>query len=1044
MQISPHLTNIVRLIANNNTVSIVAPTGSGKSVGVPAAVAASGARCFVMVPTRTAAISLAEYQRVLQKAANTDVDVNKLVGYAAEGNINYGPETLIAYITGGHARRKMLSYFSGGTANPIDFCDVLMVDEVHSGSLDTTIVISLWMRAAASGVLVPRLVIASATPVPMTIVPPPAVYTVEIPAFPIEIRYLDHHIDIDDPSGALYSEAAVITSDIHLKTDVNTGHILVFAPGSAEVESIASTLTEIIKKTASDKIATVIPAFGALKQEDIALIYKETAPNERKIVIATNIAEMSITIADVGYVVDTMVEKRAETSPSGGFRLTTHYISKDSAKQRAGRTGRTRPGICYRLCTEKVYKSLEEHRPPEIQRVPIYETVMELLDVGLNPEVIIQDLDKQRVTQAVQLLTRLGMVTSSPTGQVVTEMGHFAPKFHISVRNAAFLWKWIQAGYPVFPGIVTAVLIDSYGPSYFWIPRRKPDMSMEEYNVMIAEYKKKHFAKYLGYNDLETSLNMWHDLMEHSGGIRAPHRTIIKWARSNSINNKKIRELLNIVEQCVNASTRAGYEVQIAPFTTQGVMTAARPILLTAYSDNTFIHRRDITYFSPITKEEYRLDNRDAVNGLVENPPKGVIALATAEIKTQRGIFRVIGFAVDTDKDGLGRPIVERGPTLAPRGPRAIVRSRAEMAARPRPTQPMTNITEALDLLQGLTLGQEEPPTVVPPSLDREYTRYWYVKAMEDNITSQLSARQSYEALNSLERWLLALANITSSPDPIFSADKLRPDHPLSLIFVSELEKKRIPNAGTLVGICIALANKFLSLTNFESAPEPTRDGDTIVVGAYSRKLPPGRLDLLLQKGSLRDVGIVSLRYSCLLPRGQQWTLPLPIYDLMVNDYGVTVEGFSSPINSQIIAVNPNLNFCSLFLDTDQIFGSLGSFFNQQFDNVKIVVNPPFIEDIMNRMARFLTTTFSTATNLMCVCVVPAWTNAEFYRVLSNHPNLKLNLELAPLQHYYINSNDNNERINASFPSRMFVLSKGLPDLNYSELQAQVLNIYRR
>src|SRR5690606_10418607 len=151
----------------------------------------------------------------------------------------------IAYITGGHARRKMLSYFSGGTANPIDFCDVLMVDEVHSGSLDTTIVISLWMRAAASGVLVPRLVIASATPVPMTIVPPPAVYTVEIPAFPIEIRYLDHHIDIDDPSGALYSEAAVITSDIHLKTDVNTGHILVFAPGSAEVESIASTLTEI-------------------------------------------------------------------------------------------------------------------------------------------------------------------------------------------------------------------------------------------------------------------------------------------------------------------------------------------------------------------------------------------------------------------------------------------------------------------------------------------------------------------------------------------------------------------------------------------------------------------------------------------------------------------------------------------------------------------------------------------------------------------------------------------------------------------------------
>lgn len=1034
MQISSHLTNIVQLIANNNTVSIVAPTGSGKSVGIPAAIASSGASCFVMVPTRTAAISLAEYQRMLQKSANPEADVDALVGYAAEGNINYGDDTRIAYITGGHARRKMLSYFANGRANPIDFADVLMVDEVHSGSLDTTIVISLWMRAAASGVLVPRLVIASATPVPITIIPPPAVYTVEIPAYPIEIKYLDHHIDIDDASGALYSEAAIISSDIHTKTPVDTGHILIFAPGSAEVESITTTLTEILSKTPSDKIATIIPAFGALKQEDIALIYKETEPNERKIVIATNIAEMSITIADVGYVVDTMVEKRAETSPSGGFRLTTHYISKDSAKQRAGRTGRTRPGICYRLCTEEVYDSLEEHRPPEIQRVPIYETVMELLDVGLNPEVVIQDLDKQRVSQAVKLLSRLGMVD----GQIVTEMGHFAPKFHISVRNAAFLWNWIQAGYPVFPGIVTAVLIDSYGPSYFWIPRRKPDMSIDEYNTMIAEYKRKHFSKYLGYNDLETSLNMWHDLMNTSGGITTSHRTIIKWSRTNSINNKKIREVLNIIQQCVNAARREGYDVQIAPFTTQGVMTAARPLLLSVYSDTTFIHKRDIVYFSPITREEYRLDNRDSVNGLVENPPKGVIALATAEIKTQRGVFRVIGFAVDTDKDGLGRPITDRGPTLAPRGPRAIVRSRKELTTRPRTQEPMSDITEALDLLQGLALGQGEKE---PVSIDREYTRYWYVKAMEDNIVKQLSQRQSYEALNSLERWLVALANISSVPDPIFSREKLRSDHPVSLKFASELASKRIPNAGTIVGTCIAIATKFIELTNFESAPQPSRVEDKIVVGAYSRDLPSGRIDLLLQKGTLKDIAIMSLRYSCLLPRGQQWNLPYGIYELLVNKYGVTIEGFSSPINSQIISVNPELNFCSLFLDTDQVFGSLGSFFNQKLENVKLVLNPPFVEDIMNRMTRFLTASFNTAENLMCLCVVPKWDDAEFYQTLSDHPYLKLIVELAPQTYYYMNTND--DRINAPFASRMFLLSKGFPDINYTELQAEILDVYR-
>src|SRR5690606_5428832 len=137
-------------------------------------------------------------------------------------------------------------------------------------------------------------------------------------------------------------------------------------PGSAEVESVTASLQELLKDAIPGKTATIIPAFGALKQEDIAMIYKQTAPTERKIVIATNIAEMSITITDVGHVIDTMVEKRAETSQSGGFRLSTHYISKDSAKQRAGRTGRTRSGICYRLSTQERYESLEEHRPPEI------------------------------------------------------------------------------------------------------------------------------------------------------------------------------------------------------------------------------------------------------------------------------------------------------------------------------------------------------------------------------------------------------------------------------------------------------------------------------------------------------------------------------------------------------------------------------------------------------------------------------------------------------------------------------------------------------
>ena len=1050
MQIATHLPAIMRLIGANPVVSIVAPTGSGKSVAVPAAIASSGARCFVTVPTRTAAISLAEYQRTLQRNANPEINVNKFVGYAAEGNVNYGNDTYIAYVTGGHARRKMLKYFSKGIAAPMDFCDVLMVDEVHSGSVDTTIIISLWMKAASMGVQVPRLVVASATPVPMIIEPTPVVYTVELVAFPIQFVYINEDIDIDDPQGGLYVKAGELAYNIHKTTDINTGHILIFAPGSAEVEIIVAKLKEFNKDP--KKIMDIIPAFGALKQEDIALIYKTTGPNERKIVIATNIAETAITISDIGHVIDTLTEKRAETSSNGGFRLTTRYISKDSAKQRAGRTGRTRAGVCYRMCTEQKFETLDQHRPAEIDRVPIYDTIMELLDIGLSPESTIKGIDPQRVIQATRLLTSLGMVTNTASGITVTEMGHFAPKFHISVRNAAFLWKWIQVGYPIFPGIVTACLIDSYGPSYFWIPRKSSEMTPPEYNIMIQAYKEKYFGKIIGVNDLETSLNMWHDFIGTVQGINPNFREVSNWTRENSINNKKMRELITIIQQSVKAATKLDYDVQIGPFTTAGVMNASRPILLSVYSDNTFIHKSGITYFSPLTKEDYRLDNRDAINKMSANPPKGIIALVTAEIKTAKGAFRVIGFGVDTDKDGLGRDIViQKGFT---RGTRAIDFKPKVINRTP---QNNPDVTNALALLATLNLDdnteQVTPLEIIPfvpaamtitsPDLDREYMRYWHINAMKEVFEKNLNDTQTYEALNCLERWLLSLANEVSTPDPIFSADKLSVTKEYTLKFAAELDEKHISNAGEFVGACIGIGLQFLQLPSYDTVSEPEQNNNTIIVGAYSRVLSQERINILLQKGTIRDIGIMALRYSCLLPRGQQWNIPYPIYELLVQKYGYTVEGFASPINSQIIKVNPELKFCSIFSDTDYKFGSIGSFFSQKFDNVKLIANPPYVPFIMDDMANFLLQSFTTATNLSVLITVPTWKDAEFYINLSASPYLKRTIQLLSPTYYYVDSNNEDARVIANFPTTIFILSKGTYTDNYNSLEADIRTTYK-
>lgn len=678
ISITPHLPRIVDLIRNNATVSVVAPTGSGKSIGIPAALGAINARCFVVVPTRTAAASLIEYQRVLMEKSATPVNV---------GSDNQMEQNQIIYATAGHTKRKLLTYFSEGKVTPIDFCDVLMIDEIHSGNIDTTVIVSLWMVAAKAGVTVPRLVLASATPIPITIIPTPVVYTIDTTKFEITYKYLDKN-----PVN-LNVETAALVSNIH-KTQP-PGHILVFASGSSEVEEITDLIKNELRPGAQRMEepnvvmagrpgAIIIPAFGSLKKSDIDLIYKPVKLNERKIIVATNIAEMSITIEDIGYVVDTMKEKRAETSQSGGFRLTQTDISKDSAKQRAGRTGRTRPGVCYRMCTLEKYESLEEHRPSEIQRMPIYGTVLELLSVGLSPESVLLEVDPNKISNAVQLLTRLGMYKST-----VTDMGKFAPYYPLSVRNSAFLWKWIQAGHPIFPGIVVSAIIDSYGPSYYFIPRPRPNQSTTEYNKILQEYKQKNFSKIIGYNDLETGLNMWSNLTDTIGGIKTNYRVLSNYSRNNSMNNKKLKELLSIVRRMIETTTLLGYEVNIGKFTTPGVVTAARPLLLSIYSDVTLIQSQGTRYFSPITKENYTLDNRETVNTMINNPPLGIIPLVSGEFNSQRGTFRLVKFGLDTDKDGIGRPIFQKGS-----------RGRREST----PSVSRSEIDTALDILSGLSL----------------------------------------------------------------------------------------------------------------------------------------------------------------------------------------------------------------------------------------------------------------------------------------------------------------------------------------------------
>lgn len=880
MEIDNHKNAIYELIVNNNIVSLIAPTGSGKSLGVPNFLGENNIKTFITVPTRTGAISLANRQRELLK------DSNVSVGHAAEGYIGYNYNTTIVYATSGHIRKKMLSYFEHGKAQDIDFCTVLFVDEIHSGSIDNTIILSLWVEAARQEKLVPRLLIASATPVDPGLPYEIASYEVEIRLFNIDYFYLPKDIKSDE--NLLYMETAQLVANLHNNNPVSDGHILVFAAGASEISDIVANLDNLFINV--DNKPLIYMAHGTLPEEEVQKIYLDVPEGMRKIIVATNIAETSITVPFVGFVVDTMLEKRAETSASGGFRLTTTYISKDSAKQRAGRTGRTNEGKCYRMCTQEFYNNLEEHRPAEIDRIPLNDVIMELLDVGLSPSRVLLNANSSKIQTAITLLNNLNMIVKSGENVTVTDSGHFSTSFPLSVRNAKFLYDWLNykglrfdnktiidaaklegidyeklevdvtsyyscsqpnqliqsreffskeikqqpkiiidatanigadtlhfarmypsaqiialeknaniakilkrntenvtlinkkpidipitvyntsavdyfntdryadiiyfdpewggcdyhkqpsldlflddvhlgdainnimtrgmtplvivklpfninmnniktritqnvryvkydvklgsgntyillfihnnneeyngksintlldnepnevqltsPSYPSFPGVVTACLIDAYGPPYFWTPRRNDKETNADYRKRVFAHKMKYFEKFRGESDLHTILNIWRDLYGELG--YDPRISDVNgWASENSINAKKYREFLQILYQCINRVLDKGYQVRIGPFNSDNVVKAAAPLLAKSYFDRIMVNNGN-EYIDILTNQTYTLDTRDTVNNFESNPPEALLGLVTAEIKSARGVSRMINVGVVT------------------------------------------------------------------------------------------------------------------------------------------------------------------------------------------------------------------------------------------------------------------------------------------------------------------------------------------------------------------------------------------------------------
>uniref|UniRef100_A0A1J3ISA6 RNA helicase n=1 Tax=Noccaea caerulescens TaxID=107243 RepID=A0A1J3ISA6_NOCCA len=375
---------IVETVEKNPVVVIIGETGSGKSTQLSQILHRRGYTksgvIAVTQPRRVAAVSVA--RRVAQEL---DVNLGEDVGYAIRFEDRTSSKTRIKYLTDGVLLRESLS-------NPmLDDYSVIILDEAHERSLNTDILLGLMKRLVRIRSSNFKVLITSATldgeKVSEFFSGCP-VLNVPGKLYPVEILYSKER------PGSYIESSLKVAIDIHVREP--EGDILIFMTGQDDIERLVAKLEEKVRSLAEGSCmdAIIYPLHGSLPPEMQVRVFSPPPPNCRRFIVTTNIAETSLTVDGVVYVIDSGYVKQRQYNPSSGmYSLDVIQISKVQANQRAGRAGRTRPGKCYRLYPMAVFRDdFLDATIPEIQRTSLAGSVLYLKSLDL-PDIDILKFD---------------------------------------------------------------------------------------------------------------------------------------------------------------------------------------------------------------------------------------------------------------------------------------------------------------------------------------------------------------------------------------------------------------------------------------------------------------------------------------------------------------------------------------------------------------------------------------------------------------------------------------------------------------------------
>ncbi|MBU1643508.1 ATP-dependent helicase HrpB, partial [bacterium] len=448
MQNLPIFQVIPRIISTLNESSrlvLQAPPGAGKTTAVPLALLdekwLEGRQIIMLEPRRLAARNAAA-----RMAELLGEKVGERVGYQIRAERCISGKTKILVVTEGILTRML----QGDPA--LENAALLIFDEFHERNLhgDLALALALQSQELLNSEL--KVMVMSATlntEAIAALLEDAPVITSEGRSFPVENIYLQSKTPHPTPMQL----SAVIAKIVGEVTRNEEGSILIFLPGVREIRNIEAKLREML---AGDDTVMIAPLYGEMSKQAQDAAISPCGGGRRKIVLATNIAETSLTIEGITVVIDSGLQRVSTfNSGSGMDRLHTVALSQDSAAQRSGRAGRLSPGRCYRLWHE--HRPLARHSAPEIMTSDLAPMMLELANWGVNEVDELKWLDlpsSSAVEHARKLLRELGALQ----GTKITGHGRAMLELGTHPRLAHMILKAFELGHGETACLIAALL----------------------------------------------------------------------------------------------------------------------------------------------------------------------------------------------------------------------------------------------------------------------------------------------------------------------------------------------------------------------------------------------------------------------------------------------------------------------------------------------------------------------------------------------------------------------------------------------------------